>query len=488
MKSKVIVMGGGVAGLTSALALHAKGFEVTVLDRDEGLPDDLSPVDSWNWRRRGAPQARHPHFLMGRLRNLLHSNYPRLMEDLFAAGIWELPFADTVHPAARSGYRQQPGDADMTPLCARRTTFEMVVRRHVEAHGIAQIRSGVRIEGLILERHDGVTTVKGCRVGTADGAQEMFADFVVDASGRASSFVRELLDAGVVIGEEHHLSEIAYYTRHYRLRPGEDYPPLTGLPAVDFADFTLGALPADNGTFTVTLVVWKDDPLLFEAGKDVKVFERICESVPKLRPWVDPQRVEALGGTIGFANMDYLWRKTVRDGKAGVLNYFLVGDCGIRTNPKFGRGCTWGGISAHRLAEVVATVADPAERAQSYEAALWSEFRGDWETLWTIEQKSRAKFEALIGKRKKTLSLYLTTKLENHIMNAAMAADSNVQRAIMRGYHGLDGMGDWLRNPRVWLGIVSSAIPSRRIREARRVSAGRPSRSEIAKFVASGAP
>jgi 2-polyprenyl-6-methoxyphenol hydroxylase-like FAD-dependent oxidoreductase len=182
MKKAVVVIGAGVAGLAAALALSAKGFEVTVLDRDEALPEGLTPQDSWDWRRRGAPQVRHPHFLMGRLRGLLHQRYPELVADLLAAGIWELPFADTVHPAARAGYRAETGDADLVPLCARRTTFEMVLRRHIEARGIARIRSGARVEDLVLQHRDGVVEVLGCRVAIEGTLEELRADFVVDAA------------------------------------------------------------------------------------------------------------------------------------------------------------------------------------------------------------------------------------------------------------------------------------------------------------------
>jgi 2-polyprenyl-6-methoxyphenol hydroxylase-like FAD-dependent oxidoreductase len=464
--------------------LRAKGCEVTVLDRDVAMPGGLTPQTSWDWPRRSAPQVQHPHFLMGRLRALLHHEHPELLAELFAAGVWELPFLDTVHPAARARYRPEPGDLDLVPLCARRTTFELVVRRYIEERGIANIRSAARVDDLLLEHPKGAPTAVGCRIIVDDHEEELLADLVVVASGRGSNVVQKLQTAGISIEEEHHPSQTVYYTRHYRLLEGARFPALSGLPAVDFADFTLGALPADNGTFTITLAVWKDDPLLVAAGQDVGVFERICASVPKIRPWVDPGRVEPVSGIMTFAAMDYLWRRTVHDGSPTVVNLFLVGDSAIRTNPKFGRGCTWGSLAAHRLADVLADVKDPGERVIRYESALWDEFREDWETLWKLEQRSRAKFEALIGKRRRSPGLRLNAKIDDHIMNVAMAADSGVQRAIMRGYHGLDGMADWTRRPRVWLGIVAAARPSRVLREVRASSAGRPTREEIASMTA----
>jgi 2-polyprenyl-6-methoxyphenol hydroxylase-like FAD-dependent oxidoreductase len=155
MKQDVLIMGAGVAGLVSALALRAKGCDVMVLDRDVAMPDGLTPQASWDWPRRSAPQVQHPHFLMGRLRALLRHEHPDLLAELFAAGVWELPFRDTVHPAAQAGYRPEPGDLELVPLCARRTTFELVLRRYIKARGLATIRSAARAGDLLLEKRDG---------------------------------------------------------------------------------------------------------------------------------------------------------------------------------------------------------------------------------------------------------------------------------------------------------------------------------------------
>lgn len=480
MAEHALVVGAGVAGLAAALALNVRGLRVTVLDRDEALPDELTPSNSWDWKRGGAPQVRQPHFLMGRLRNLLHAEYPDLVADLFAAGVWELPFHDTVHPVAKASYRPIPADQDMTPLCARRTTLEMVMRRFIDRQGIADIVATCRVDDLIVDHSYATPRVLGCRVTRAGGrSEDILGDIVIDASGRGSNFVTRLRNVGVDIQEEHHRSETVYNTRHYRLRDGQDYPPLNGLPAVDFPDFTLGALPADNRTLTVTLAVWKDDPILEQVRGNAAFFDSICARVPKVRPWVDLDRVEPLSSVISFANMDYLWRCSVVDNVPKVLNFFMVGDSVIRTNPKFGRGCTWGTVSVHHLADIIAAEPDPERRIVSYEKILWTEFREDWQTMYQIEQNSRAKFLAQIGKAPKTLKLRVASYVENHIMNVAMMADAGVQRAIMRGYHGLDGMSDWTRRPDVWFNIALASRPSRTIRALRRANATRPSRAEL---------
>jgi 2-polyprenyl-6-methoxyphenol hydroxylase-like FAD-dependent oxidoreductase len=476
----VLVVGAGVSGLVAALAFEARGYRVTVLDRDSAVPAGVTAETSWDWPRRGAPHVQHPHFLMGRLRMLMRDEHPDLLQALFAAGVWELPFIDTVHPAARRRYRPEPGDSDLVPLCARRTTFELVVRKYIEQRELAEIRSGAHVDDLIVERPGAVPTVTGCTV-TVDGDQEaQHADVVVMASGRGATIVQKQLDRGCTVDEEHHRSQSVYYTRHYRLRPGSAFPALTGLPGVEFPDLTLGALPADNGTFTVTLAVWKDDSLFAAVGADAELFEQLCGRVPKIAAWIDPERAEPLGGIARFAAMDYLWRHGIHDAGTPIRNLFLLGDAAIRTNPKFGRGCTWGSVAAHRLADIVATTSDPLQRAARYDAALWNDFRSDWETLRAIEERSRRQFEALVGRRQRTVAMRLGSRFGDHVMNVAMSTDSRVQRAVMRGYHGLDGMADWTRSPRVWLAIGASALPTRATRQIRASSSQRPSRADIA--------
>lgn len=117
----------------SALALARKGIAVTVLERDAQPPSDVAPADSMDWLRKGVPQSLHPHFLMGRLRLLLEARYPQLVEALLEGGVGENELADYVHPRFRDRYRQRAGDGRLRSLNSRRTTFEMIVRQHVES-------------------------------------------------------------------------------------------------------------------------------------------------------------------------------------------------------------------------------------------------------------------------------------------------------------------------------------------------------------------
>jgi glycine/D-amino acid oxidase-like deaminating enzyme len=60
---KILVLGGGIIGLSTAMMLARRGHDVTVIERDsEPTPD--SPEEAWqSWERRGVVQFRQPHNL-----------------------------------------------------------------------------------------------------------------------------------------------------------------------------------------------------------------------------------------------------------------------------------------------------------------------------------------------------------------------------------------------------------------------------------------
>ena len=209
------------------------------------------------------------------------------------------------------------------------------------------------------------------------------------------------------------------------------------------------------------------------------MFDRICAAVPRIHEWTKTDQAIPVSDVIGFGNMDCFWRKSIADGQTQVRNFFFLGDSAVRTNPKFGRGCTWSTVAAHALAEIVSAENDPDRRLKAYEEMLWQNFRNDWLTTLDLERAARKKFDALLGHRRASLLERLRTIVESHVMTRAMVIDPNVQRAIMRGFHGFDGMSDWSRDPEIWLRILKTGFASKNQREITRQFSTRPSRDEL---------
>ncbi len=450
--TKVIVIGSGIAGLSSALAMQAKGFDAELLERDPAPPDEFDPTGVSTWRRRGAPQVPHPHFLMGGLRNLIYAHHPKLVAALLQAGVWELPFIDTLHPVARTNYRARPGDAQLTAFVSRRSTLEIVMRRYVNALPGVTVHSQCEAEALLFGAETKPLTAVGVRMRRKHADTiELRGDIVIDASGRSGRLDRQLRELGADIRDEHYESGDVYFTRQYRLNPGNAYAPLHGLPAIITSDYTIGMLPADNGYFTITIAVWKDDPVLYEAVKDPRKFETFCRLIPRAAGWIDPAFATPVNNIVyGFGALDSFWRTTVVDGQAQVHGLFFIGDTAVRTNPKYGRGCTWGFTQAHLLADILEHSTDPEQRIVSYEAELGRAFRANWTTTLTMDRDRYKQYRAKLFGQPLTLRDRVSAALDEIVIQRGMRADAHLHRAIMTGYHGLAGLADWVKNPSVW--------------------------------------
>jgi 2-polyprenyl-6-methoxyphenol hydroxylase-like FAD-dependent oxidoreductase len=477
-RQKVVIIGGSITGLTGALALEAEGFDVTIVERDPSPDASLEPANSNTWTRRGALHALQPHVLTARLRNKLHEWYPDLVRDLLDAGAWEQPFEETIHPDLAPGYHAPPGAEAISVLMARRTTLELVMRRHVERRGVAAFLAGKQVSSLIIDGDTAPITVRGVRIRDVEGERELLADVVIDASGRTTRFADQLRKDGALISDEYHTSNTVYYARHYRLKPGGSFPRTYGLPGVMFGDMVFAALPADNGAMVVTLSVFKDDPLLYEAVGRLEVFEEIARRTPRVAAWVDPSVSEPTSAVMSWANMDFLWRTTIADGAPQILGFFFAGDATIRSNPKYGRGCTCGTIGSHILAETLASVADPADRPLHYEATLFETFRKEWEDLLAVDRRDYGRFQATAGIRPASLGETLQWRLQDHVLRRAMVVDPNVQRKIMKGFYGLEDATAWTKDPVTWLRIAAAGLPIH-ARDMFKEFSIRPSRQDI---------
>jgi 2-polyprenyl-6-methoxyphenol hydroxylase-like FAD-dependent oxidoreductase len=140
---RVVVVGGGVGGLATALALGRNGHEVTLLERDV-LPVVGDADEAFAAERRGAPQAHQTHGFLARIVVVLRERFPDVLDALREAGGFTMP------GTAKLG-EPQPGDEDLSVLIVRRTTFEWVLRRAVLAEPGVEVRTDTVVSGLVAD-------------------------------------------------------------------------------------------------------------------------------------------------------------------------------------------------------------------------------------------------------------------------------------------------------------------------------------------------
>lgn len=250
MHERVLVIGAGIAGLCTALALAPTGRDIVVLERDPPPPRGGADEAFEDWNRRGVGHLRHSHAFLARLRTIIKTEHPELHAELLRAGCRELGFDRMLTDIHRADYRPQPEDRDFVVLTSRRTTLELVMRRYVEHHPNVRIASETFVRKLLtLATPEGLRVV-GVSVADANGPRDVIGDVVIDAGGRTSSGVEQLVEEGVAITEESETTGIIYFTRHFRLRPGVEEPPRSRAPGTgDLGFLKFGIFPADNGCF-----------------------------------------------------------------------------------------------------------------------------------------------------------------------------------------------------------------------------------------------
>jgi 2-polyprenyl-6-methoxyphenol hydroxylase-like FAD-dependent oxidoreductase len=449
MAERVLVIGAGMAGLWTALALAPTGREIVLLERDPPPPDGGPDAAFDGWARRGVGHLRHSHAFLARLRLLIRDEHPELLAELMAAGCRDLTFEGGLTDIHKRSYTPDPVDRDLAVLTSRRTTLELIMRRYVERQPNLTIRSSAFVKRLLITVGP-VPTVTGVVLEDADGVCDLAADLVVDAAGRTSGAIEQLQEAGAVIAEESEDCGILYFTRHYRLNAGAAEPergkaPLTG----DLEYLKFGVFPGDNGCFSITLCVPEVEEELRRKIVDPATFDGACAQLPGLASWIDPATATPISRVFGMGDLASRWRDLAPGGRAAVTGFFPVGDSHVRSNPLYGRGCSFAAVSAHLLRDALQMFSDPGARLEAYQRRIAGELRPYYDAMRDADRSAiRRARQALTPGFQPSLKSRLTKRFLEDGVAVAVRSDVDLFRAALRGFHMLEDPQAWLKRPK----------------------------------------
>jgi 2-polyprenyl-6-methoxyphenol hydroxylase-like FAD-dependent oxidoreductase len=366
---KLLVVGGGVAGLATALAASRAGHEVVLAERDTDTPAGDAAEVFEGWQRTGVAQFRQPHNFLGLGRRLLRDRAPDVYQALLAGGAVQVEQFRFLAGAA-----SEPGDEDLVTIGCRRPVFEAALRRAVQAEPAIDLRPGCRVTGLALSAGR-PAHVEGAVLA---GGETVAVDLVVDASGRSSRTPTWLAEAGLgPVAERSSSCGLIYYSRHFQRRDGVPDPPYASVlagPRGDLGYLAYAIFVGDNRTFAVIFMA----PPWDRAFRDLRhpeAYLRAARLLPGVAAWIDPDAARPLTPVLPFGQVTNTVRQYLPSGSPVAAGLQPIGDALCHTNPSFAFGASMALHQAFTLADLLAVAADHQDLARRFEAAVGEDLR-----------------------------------------------------------------------------------------------------------------
>jgi 2-polyprenyl-6-methoxyphenol hydroxylase-like FAD-dependent oxidoreductase len=420
--AKILVLGGGVIGLSTAMMLERDGHQVSVLERDpDPVPD--SPEEAWGaWERRGVGQFRQPHYVHAAGRLVIESYLPEVRTALLDAGAGTFDVLSLLPPSIEDR-APRPGDERLVSLAVRRPVLEYAVARAAQSR--FEVRRGAAVTELLTGRSAAPDLPHVAGVRTADG-ETMHADLVIDAMGRRSTlpdWIEGL--GGRRPTEQAEDSGFIYYSRFFRSTSGRPAQFRAGL-LTHFDSFSILSLPGDAATWSVTVYVAAGDQAL-KTLRDLRAWTALVAACPLHAHLLEGEPITdilALGGVLDRH------RRLAVEGEPVATGIVAVGDSWACTNPSLGRGVTMGLMQAAGTREVIRQHAgDPLALARAHDEMTEARVTPWYRNTIDLDRTRWARLQAVIEGRPIPEATDPATRVRDALM-VAIRHDADLFRAF----------------------------------------------------------
>ena len=442
--ARIVVVGGGIGGLSAALLLGRAGHHVTVCERDPA-PTPVTADDAWTaWPRPGTPQARLGHSFLAGFQRGLRQRLPDVLDAVLAAGAPQLDM--TMWMA--DGVVRVPQDSELSIVRARRPVVEAVLRRAAEAEPTVQVRAGCRVQGLLADppRPRDVPRVTG--VATPGGA--ITADVVIVSGGRSVPVARWFNAIGATAPAERAEScGSACYTRYFAMLGADDDDGRTDRGPTIHRDpgyLLYEVWGADNRTFACEIAVPVSDRPL-KMLREEATWMAAAAAMPEWQEWIDPERSKPITpGVDVMGNERNTFRRFVEDDRPLALGVHVIGDARCQTDSLYAWGCGNALMAATAVADAVSEhPADDEAQALSVAAAVDDELEGRY--AYSVA-RNRAR-DRVLRAEPRWDTMRTGIGLIDGVLLGAADHDADVYRALYRWDLQLDPAADLEANTAV---------------------------------------
>jgi 2-polyprenyl-6-methoxyphenol hydroxylase-like FAD-dependent oxidoreductase len=376
-----MVLGGSLAGLTTARALSNHYSRVTVVERDERPPVGEP--------RKGAPQGRHAHGLLASGYRQLDAYYPGLFDEIVELGgrrgdvnsdfLWHLQG----HWKLRTG-------TGLAGAVMSRPLLESIVAKYTAA-----LPGVTLLEGYDAEQPEfsggRVTAVRVMNRVTGE-AQELEADLVVDATGRGSQAPRWLKQWGFGdVAESEVRIDMGYATTVFERKAGD-------LFGADGGAIIAGTVP--QGTRFGTIIRMEGERWMVTLGGTLGDYP--STELAEWRAFAEDLATHDIANIVRVREplreiVSYRYTASQRRHfdrmKSFPEGFLVIGDALCSFNPVYGQGMSVAVLEAKALDDCLA----------QGDGRLWARFfkraHAITETPWVIATGEDLKYPQVAGKR-----------------------------------------------------------------------------------------